>query len=1043
LSEQKEAPSIDFNQPQSYTPKFLADKILTTRSSIEGERKLVTVLFADVANYTSIAEKLDPEEIHQMMDGCFKILMDLSIQRALQVFEEKIENDFGADFKMRIGLNSGPVIVGSIGDDLRMDYTAVGDTTNLASRIENMARPGTSLVSSHTYKLARDFFEFKSLGKVEMKGKEETQRVYELLKAGRVETRIEAAVAKGLTRFVGRKNSFAALRDALEEAVAGSGQVVGIVGEAGVGKSRLLLEFKNLLLQSEYAYLEGQCFHFGGSMSYLPFLDILRSYFEIKEVDREAIINEKMTGKITELDEKLETALPPFRELLSLKVKDEDFLKLAPQQKKERTFEAIRNFLIRLSQERPIVIVVEDVHWIDKTSEEFLDYLIGRLAGTQILLVLLYRPEYTHPWGSKTYYRKIGLNQLTTRSSTELVQAILKGGEVSPEIREFILNRTSGNPLYMEELTHSLLENGSIQRENNHYVLRGKSSEIQIPDTIQGIIAARMDRLEDNIKRTMQVASVIGRDFAFRILQRITGLREELNAYLFNLQGLEFIYEKSLFPELEYIFKHALTQEVAYNSLLQKRRKEIHGRIGEAIEQIYAERLEEFFEMLAYHFEQGEIWEKALEYTLKAAEHAMKLYAQPEAVTHYWQALELLEHLPRTVERGRTHIDVVLSLVRLSVWVDFGLELGQKGGVRHIDEAMRAANDMGDAKCLALLESYKGYFSQDEGLLTRAIARAETSGDAVARAETAHTYGIHLGIIGQYEKALLPIGQAIEILGGVGARYEQARMMAIGGRCNCARAGKLEESLSYAARARETGEDLGDAWLRAWGAMEAEPYIYEGLWEQVVRVVEEGLPVAREIGEWLVVSFCSCWLALSYLKLGRLEDAKRVLDRALEDSEARNFIPFLKCYLQITVAHLHLSLGEPDEALGAARNALEMAESNCFLLEQGAANRVMGQVYESVGNREEADAAFRHSLQVLEGAEIRPELAQTLLAYGRFKAGGDDPMGGRTLIESALLLFEEMGATGWIDEARAALQTPSMASPTKGRVYSREGRDRL
>jgi class 3 adenylate cyclase len=321
LRKPAETTPIDYSEPQSYTPKFLADKILTTRSSIEGERKFITVLFADVADYTSIAEKLDPEEIHQMMDGCFKILMDeihkyegtinqftgdgvmalfgapvahedhsqrachaaLSIQRALKVFEEKIMNDFGADFKMRIGLNSGPVIVGSIGDDLRMDYTAVGDTTNLASRIENMARPGTSLVSSHTHKLARDFFEFKSLGKVEVKGKEETQQTYELLKVGRVETRIGAAVAKGLTRFVGRKNSFAALKEALEEAVAGSGQVVAIVGEAGVGKSRLLLEFKNLLLQSEYAYLEGQCFHFGGSMSYLPFLDILRSYFEIKD----------------------------------------------------------------------------------------------------------------------------------------------------------------------------------------------------------------------------------------------------------------------------------------------------------------------------------------------------------------------------------------------------------------------------------------------------------------------------------------------------------------------------------------------------------------------------------------------------------------------------------------------------------------------------------------------------------------------------------------------------------------------------------------
>jgi tetratricopeptide (TPR) repeat protein len=790
------------------------------------------------------------------------------------------------------------------------------------------------------------------------------------------------------------------------------------VGEAGVGKSRLLLEFKDMLLQSEYAYLEGQCFHFGGAMSYLPFLDILRSYFEINEGDQEFIINEKMTGKITKLDEKLESALPPFRELLSLKVEDEDFLNLVPQQKKERSFEAIRNLLIRLSQARHLVLVIEDLHWIDKTSEEFLDYLIGWLAGTHILLVLLYRPEYTHPWGSKTYYRKIGLNQLTTQSSAELVQAILDEGEVSPEIRELILNRTSGNPLYMEELTHSLLENGSIQREDNQYVLSRKSSDIQIPDTIQGIIAARMDRLEDNLKRTMQVASVIGRDFAFRILQKITGLREELKGYLINLQGLEFIYEKSLFPELEYIFKHALTREVAYNSLLQKRRKEIHERIGNAIEQIYAERLEEFFEMLAYHFGQGEIWEKALEYTLEAAERARKLYAQPEAVAHYWQALELLEHLPRTVERGRTHIDVVLSLVRLSVWVDFAF--GQKGGLRHIDEAMHTANDIGDAGCLALLESYKGYFSQDEDLLTRAIARAETSGDAVARAESSHLYGIHLGIIGQYEKALPLVGQAIEILGSEGARYEQARTMAIGGRCHCARAGKLEESLNYAARARVIGEDLGDAWLRAWGAMEAEPYIYKGQWEQVVRVVEEGLPIAWEIGEWLVISFCSSWLCIAYLKLGRLKDAKRVLDRALKESQVRNFIPFLKSYLLITVAHLHLSLGEPDEALGAARNGLELAESNRFLLEQGAANRVLGQVYEAMGNNEEADAAFRNSLQVLEGAQISPELGQTLLAYGRFKAGGDDPAGGRTLIESALHLFEEMGATGWIDEAQAA-----------------------
>jgi predicted ATPase len=313
------------------------------------------------------------------------------------------------------------------------------------------------------------------------------------------------------------------------------------------------------------------------------------------------------------------------------------------------------------------------MHWIDNASQEFLNYLIGSLASNPILLILLYRPEYTHQWGSKTYYHKIGLNQLTVKSSAELVQAILEGGKISPEIEELILNRTSGNPLYMEELTHSLLENGSIQKKDHQFVLSGKASDIQIPDTIQGIIAARMDRLEDNLKRTMQIASVIGRDFAFRILQTITGLREELKAYLLDLQGLEFIYEKSLFPELEYIFKHALTQEVAYNSLLHKRRKEIHGKIGKAIEQIYAERLEEFYEMLAYHFVQGEIWDKAVTYLRQAGGRAMKKSAYVEAIAHLRKELELLHTLPETAERAELELslqfDLATSLIVPKGWI--------------------------------------------------------------------------------------------------------------------------------------------------------------------------------------------------------------------------------------------------------------------------------------------------------------------------------------------------------------------------------------
>ena len=341
LQKPKYIPPVDYDQPQSYTPKFLAEKILTTRSSIEGERKLVTILFADVANYTSIFEKLDPEEVHQIMDGCFTILMNeihryegtinqftgdgvmalfgapvahedhaqrachasLAIQKAIASYGEKINKDFGVDFTMRIGLNSGPVIIGSIGDDLRMDYTAIGDTTNLAARMENAARPGSVLVTNTTHKLVMDFFECTSVGTLQVKGKEEPLEAYELVKAGEVETRLGAAVARGLTRFVGRKNSMAALFDAFERVKSGSGQVVGIVGEAGVGKSRLLIELQNMLSNEDYTYLEGQCLHYGGSMAYLPLLDIVKSYFAIKEDDREYIIKKKITEKVIHFDE--------------------------------------------------------------------------------------------------------------------------------------------------------------------------------------------------------------------------------------------------------------------------------------------------------------------------------------------------------------------------------------------------------------------------------------------------------------------------------------------------------------------------------------------------------------------------------------------------------------------------------------------------------------------------------------------------------------------------------------------------------------------
>ncbi|MBM3303283.1 MAG: guanylate cyclase, partial [Deltaproteobacteria bacterium] len=341
-------------------------------------------------------------------------------------------------------------------------------------------------------------------------------------------------------------------------------------------------------------------------------------------------------------------ALPPLQDILSLSVEDEIWGKIEPVEKRSRTFEAIRDLFVRESQERPLVLVVEDLHWIDKTTEQLLDYLIGWLTNTPILLMFLYRPEYTHQWGSRSYYNRIGLDQLSSRQSAELVQCILEGREVVAEIRELILSRAGGNPLFVEELTHNLLENGSIVQMEDRYVLAGKASRAEVPDTIQGIIAARIDRAEENLKRIMQVASVIGREFAFQILQTITGMKEGLKSNLLNLQGLEFIAEKRLFPELEYIFKHALIQEVAYNSLLTNRRKEIHEKIGEAIETLYPEHLEEYYELLAYHYGRSEDREKALKYLDLANRKAARLNALEDANAYFDEAMKLLDTLPET-----------------------------------------------------------------------------------------------------------------------------------------------------------------------------------------------------------------------------------------------------------------------------------------------------------------------------------------------------------------------------------------------------------
>jgi tetratricopeptide (TPR) repeat protein len=922
--------------------------------------------------------------------------------------------------------------VGAIGDDLRMDYTAVGDTTNLGSRMESLAGPGTILVSGNTHRLARDFFEFESLGKIELKGKKEPQEAFELIKVGEVATRIGASVAKGLTRFVGRKNSMAVLLDAFDKVKSGSGQMVGLLGEAGVGKSRLLLEMRNLLPQGEVHYLEGRCLQYGGSMAYLPLLDILRSYFDIKEGDREFPIKKKMVEKIFDLDEKLKGVIPPFQSLLSLKVDDEEFSRLEPKAKREKTFEALRDLMLRVSQEKPLVLVVEDLHWMDKTTEEFLGYLIGWLANTPILLLLLYRPEYTHQWGSKSYYTKIGLDQLGAASSSELVKAILEEGEAAPELTQLILNRAAGNPLFMEEFTHTLLENGSIERKDEKYVLSGKASDIQVPDTIQGVIAARLDRLEDNLKRTMQVASVIGRDFAFRILHTITGMREELKSYLLNLQGLEFIYEKNLFPELEYIFKHALTQEVAYNSLLLKRRKEIHARIGKAIEELYAERLEEFYEMLAYHYFRSDSLEKACRYSRLSGEKAEGNYSHTEACDFYKGAIDLLNKLPETVENKKERIEILYLMGIPLAFLGF-----PEGSLGLLQEGERLSKELGDEKSLARFYNFMGMYYSHKGDPQLAMKYSEDAFEK-ARKKRDIELMVHLayGLFTSYNQAgefYKIVDMAPDVIDLIEKTEIESDFFFLGVKpystlcASCGQAmgvlGAFDEGKTFLEKGLRNATKMNDLISLAFVDLHYGHFcLAKGEWETSKEHLEKGIKHSEEAKFALFSALSLSFLGYACAMLGDLETGKRHAEKGLE------IYRDIGVGMSLSIAHfnlgwIHMELGDLRNARSLAEEGLRLSQQNNEKLIEVWSWLLLGMISGKTEPLEisNAEGCMLKGIEICKELRIKSYFSLGHLYLGQLYLNGGEKEKALENLKKAEGMFQEMGMDYWSGKAQEVL----------------------
>jgi predicted ATPase/class 3 adenylate cyclase len=1059
--------------PRAYTPPYLAEKILTSRSALEGERKQVTVLFADLKGSMELLADRDPEEARQLLDPVLERMMAavhryegtvnqvmgdgimalfgapiahedhavracyaaLAMQEAIRRYSAEGRRAPGLKVQIRVGLNSGEVVVRAIGNDLHMDYSAIGQTTHLAARMEQLAPPGTIRLTAATLRLAEGWVQVTPLGPVPVKGLPAPVEVCELVGAGPARTRLQAFAARGLTPFVGRQAELAALHQALERAEAGHGQVVAVIGEPAMGKTRLFHEFTQASRPQGWLRLESSATSYGQATPSLPVIDLLKAYFQIEDRDDGRRIREQLTGRLLTLDPALGPSVPAFLALLEVPVEDASWQALEPPQRRQRTLDTLKRLFLRESQEQPLLLVFENLHWIDAETQACLDGLVESLPAARLLLLVNYRPEYQHGWSTKTYYTQLRLDPLPPASAEAMLHSLLGNAADLQPLTQRLIEWTQGNPFFLEESGRTLVETQVLVGTPGAYRLASALPSIQVPTTVQAVqavLAARIDRLPLEEKQLLQTAAVIGTEVPLALLQAIAEVPEApLRLGLTHLQAAEFLYETRFFPEHEYTFKHALTQQVAYETLLQERRRALHARIVEALEALAGDRLAEQAERLAHHALRGEVWDKALAYCRQAGEKALARSAYREAVGYFEQALSALPHLPEQRDTREQAIELRLALrTALQPSGDFGRLLAV------LREAEALAETLDDPRRLGQVSRFLSYhflligaYDQAIAAAQHALALATAGGDVVPQALANRYLGLAYRAQGDYRRAINCCRQAVASLDEA-QRHERFGEVFLPAVVSYAWLAWCYAELGTFAE----GRALAEEGLRIAEAVAHPASLMTASWGYGLLSFRQGdLPRAlprleRAVGLCqdadLPLYFPQMAMALgaAYTLAGRIADAVPLLTQAMEQTTAMERGDFQALRL-LALGEAQMLAGHLEEAHTLAERALALARAHQERGNEAYALRLLGDMAarRDPPESEPAEAHYRQALALAEALGMRPLQAHCHLGRGTLYAKTGQREQTHAALSTAIDLYRAMAMTFWLPQAEAAL----------------------